>query len=72
MSSISPFSTSNILPPTIPQTGPSLSSESEDEGDKNNPLSTDDHSINPINDQVVGQSGKFSFICGISFEVNPK
>ena len=58
MSSISPFSTSNILPPTIPQTGPSLSSESEDEGDKTNPLSTDDRSINQTNDQVVVQSGK--------------
>ena len=33
MSSISPLTTANILPPTIPTIGPSLSSESEDEGD---------------------------------------
>ena len=32
MSTISPFKTANILPPTIPPVGPSLSSESEDEG----------------------------------------
>ena len=32
MSSISPLTTTNILPPTIPHIGPSLSSESEDEG----------------------------------------
>ena len=32
MSSISPLTTANILPPTIPNIGPALSSESEDEG----------------------------------------
>ena len=32
MSSISPLITANILPPTIPHIGPSLSSESEEEG----------------------------------------
>ena len=34
MSSLSPFTTANILPPTIPPIGPSLSSESEDDGDR--------------------------------------
>ena len=34
MSSLSPLTTANILPPTIPNIGPALSSESEDEGGK--------------------------------------
>ena len=62
MSSLSPFSTSNILPPTIPHTGPSLSSESEDEGERNNPASVVERSTNVAHDPVSTHSGKSFFI----------
>ena len=60
MSSISPFKTANILPPTIPPTGPSLSSESEDEGEKekvNQPIAGE-VSRNQIHAHMTSQSGK--------------
>ena len=59
MSSISPFSSANILPPTIPHTGPSLSSESEDEVEKDNQSAMPVASINPSHDQVITQPGKY-------------
>ena len=62
MSSISPFSSANILPPTIPHTGPSLSSESEDEVEKDNHPAMPVASINPSHDQAMTQSGKLSNI----------
>ena len=55
MSSISPLTTANILPPTIPPIGPSLSSESEDEGDKPE-KNTRIGSMENLSVQITGQS----------------